>query len=244
MSTDTTPTTTDTENESNVHHIVVSGRDIEPLLPITKERVPADRVRLYPLETGNTDETATMVAEYERITELVGLETTVTDPFENFRTLYSETFVALRDDLERGHNVWVNVAGVTNPTGFAPITAAASLALSSTAAPDQIHVYAADDDGQPWTIPTAVQAPPRDLGEQILETIDHETPDSVTAVARSLSDDDDNDDALDGAFRSKIQYNVGLLEERGLIRMVDDGYRKQPKLTAAGALYLEAQSEN
>ncbi|WP_436348914.1 hypothetical protein [Natronorubrum sp. FCH18a] len=238
MSTDTTPTTTTTEGESNIHHIVVSGRNVEPLLPITKERVPADRVRLYPLATGDTNETAETVAEYERITDLVGLETTVTDPLENFRKLYTETFVALRDDLERGHDAWVNVAGVANPTGFAPITAATSLVLSSTVDPNQIHVYASDDDGQPWTIPTAVQAPSSDLGEQILETITHENPDSVTAVARSLSG---NDDGLDGSFRSKVQYNAGLLEERGLVRMVDDGYRKQPELTAAGELHLEAQ---
>lgn len=43
----------------------------------------------------------------------------------------------------------------------------------------------------------------------------------MTAVARALADDTGD---LDSAFRSKVQYNVGLLEERELLRFVDDGY--------------------
>lgn len=224
--------------ERDVHHIVVSEADERPLLPITTERLPADRVRLYPLE--DTDETAETIAEYERITALVGLETTVTDPLEDFRTLYCETYTALQETLEHGHTVWVNVASVTSATGYAPIMAALTLAVSRPTERSRITVYGADEDGEPWTLPTSIGEPMIEIRERILETIATTDPQSSTDVARSLRDIDPGS-KVDDSFRSKITYHVELLDERGLVRRVDDGNRKRPELTVGGELYLETR---
>jgi hypothetical protein len=69
------------------------------------------------------------------------------------------------------------------------------------------------------------------------------TPDSISKFAKQLADQSDTDLDPD-SFKSKVQYNINQLEDKGYVKIDKEKNRHRPKLDTMGKLWVETHRED
>ncbi|ELY68877.1 MarR family transcriptional regulator [Natrinema versiforme] len=220
----------------HIHHIAVTSDDDRPLLPITREHIGRDAAVLYPIG----DDQAGGIDRYQRVLEdFLGLSVTVTDEIHDADGLYAAAYRRLRDDLEHHDAVYVNPTALETRAAHLFTTAAQTLALERPGDRSHLSAYTVDRHDEPRTLPLAPDGDPdTETEHRILGALAAGSdPPSVSDLARSLADGD-----CDESFRSKVQYNVQKLEEKGYLERIDAGHTLRPRLSPMGRLWTRANS--
>lgn len=204
-------------------HVIVTGEGaLETILPITKDRLPADRVRIVETDPESTD-------EYDRYLEdLLGVATSRTAA-ESFDDQYLEVADTIREELDADNRIWCNAT----ESGYAIATAASTIAAERPAARSRIHAYQATTDGYDQ-LPLVADPQLSDTEVEVLEALaENQGVGSISQLAHRMVEGD-----LGDSFRSKVQYNAEKLEDAGYIERVQRGNRMQPRLSPMGRLWV------
>jgi len=131
-------------------HIIPVGFDFQRLAqPITQGDIEADRILLLHSSRETSDKESQELAErmVERLEETLGTlfgkqvdRQTVKDIFD-FETAYPLAYDMIKEEVEDGNEVWVNISSMPRTVAFAFASAANSLVVEEPDYRDQVHTY-------------------------------------------------------------------------------------------------------
>lgn len=91
--------------------------------------------------------------------------------------------------------------------------------------------------------PTIPSSELHDFEKTILHFLHQiEEPDSISDLARRLAENSEEDIDPD-SFKSKVQYNIKQLEQKGFVKRVEEKNRHRPLLDTMGKLWAETHSD-
>jgi len=131
-------------------HIIPVGFDFQRLAqPITQGEIDADRVLLLHSSEKASDLEAQQLAErmVERLEETLGTlfgKEVKRQPVENifdFETAYITAYEMIKEEVEDGNEVWVNISSMPRTVAFAFASAANSLVVEEPSYRDNVHTY-------------------------------------------------------------------------------------------------------
>lgn len=178
-------------------HVVPVGFDYDRLIaPLVRDRMDVDRVILLQGTVGseaNVEYSRHLVRKLETdFANLLGAETerlTVEDVYD-YDAAFEQAFELIAEELEAGHEVWVNVSAMPRTVSFAVATAAHSLAVEREGDRDRIHTY--------------YTAPEKYLETELAEELRHEK-ELLTGILENGVDE--------GAIQQRLDSVEELLSE-------------------------------
>lgn len=136
-------------------HIIPVGFDYERLFqPITQGNLEADRIYLLDSPHGDANEEVRRLAEnmlekleetFDRILGKPVERCTVEDIFE-FEKVYPEAHELIKNEVDQGSKVWINISSMPRTVAFAFATAANSLVVENPEIRDKVHTYYVSPD--------------------------------------------------------------------------------------------------
>lgn len=285
-------------------HIIPVGFDYERLFqPISQGKLKADQVYLLHSSREENDEEArrlaeNMLNELERTFDTVlgiDVETEVVKNIFDFEDLYPYAYDRIREEVEKGNKVWVNISSMPRTVAFAFATAANSLLVENNDYRNQIHTYYVSpedylvtemieqfreekeflekhrDEGEEFEeryqkisdtinqidnsgvtkgakqmngglhieFPTIPSSDLHDFEKTLLHFLAQvDTADSISDLAKKLAKELDEDIDPD-SFKSKVQYNINQLEDKGFVKIEKEKNRHKPTLDTVGELWVD-----
>lgn len=131
-------------------HIIPVGFDFQRLAqPITQGDIDADRVLLLHSSRESSDSESQELAErmVERLEETLGTlfgKTVKRQTVENifdFETAYTKAYEMIKEEVEDGNTVWVNISSMPRTVAFAFASAANSLVVEEPGYRNNVHTY-------------------------------------------------------------------------------------------------------
>ncbi|WP_435359455.1 HFX_2341 family transcriptional regulator [Haloarchaeobius sp. DFWS5] len=129
-------------------HIVPVGFDYDRLIaPLVRDQFDVDRVILLEGAVGseaNVEYSKNLSRKLEKdFQNLLGAETErfVIPDVYNYDEAFEQAYDLINDELDRGNEVWVNVAAMPRTVSFAYATAAHSLMVERQEDREKIHTY-------------------------------------------------------------------------------------------------------
>jgi hypothetical protein len=289
-------------------HIIPVGFDYERLFqPISQGKLEADQVYLLHSSREESDEEAQRLAENmmnkleETFDTVLGIdvETKVVEGIFDFEDLYPYAYEMIEEEVEKGHEVWVNISSMPRTVAFAFATAANSLLIENNEYRNQLHTYyvspedylvtemieqfreekkfleqhrdrgerfeerykeisntidqidnsgvtkgaAKMNGGLHVEFPTIPNSDLHDFEKTLLHFLDKiGTADSISDLAKQLAEQSDEELDQD-SFKSKVQYNVNQLEEKGFVKIEKGNNRHKPTLDTVGELWVDTHPE-
>lgn len=131
-------------------HIIPVGFDFQRLAqPITQGDIDADRVLLLHSSRESSNPESQKLAErmVERLEETLGTlfgkevnRQTIRDIFD-FETAYTKAYGMIKQEVEDGNTVWVNISSMPRTVAFAFASAANSLVVEEPDIRNRVHTY-------------------------------------------------------------------------------------------------------
>ena len=205
--------------------------DMQTIRPIAKGDVPEGSVIFIEL----AEEVEERVDEFVSVTDgLLGRDTTRhTLPDDPEATVYQLAQEALQDKGE----VWLNTTALDGRHAHLPMTVA-SLQFEKPDARERATVYTAAGDGYE-RLPTTPDPSFPDSAEDTLRHLASlGSAESVTALASDIHGEEMTD-----SDRSRIQYHVQQLAEKGYVERIENGNRFETHVSPTGAWWLRTHGD-
>ena len=183
-------------------HIVPVGFDYDRLIaPLVRDRFEVDRVILLQGAVGseaNVEYSRRLTDKLETdFRNLLGAETErrIIDDVYDYDAAFEQAYHLIEDELDREHEVWVNVGAMPRTVSFAVATAAHSIMVEREADRSKIHTY--------YTAP-----------EKYLETELAEELHAAKALLQQIRDGEIHHDEIDKRLAS-VESLLTEFDERG-----------------------------
>jgi hypothetical protein len=183
-------------------HIVPVGFDYDRLIaPLVRDKRDVDRAILLEGTVGsaaNVEYSRTLARKLETdFQNLLGANTqrvAIADVYD-YDAAFEQAYDLINDELDAGHEVWVNVSAMPRSVSFAFATSAHSIMVEREADRDKIHTY--------YTVPEKYLE--TELAEELRACVD-----VLERVAAGDADDETIDDHIERASELVAEF-----DERG-----------------------------